>query len=319
MRTQALMLVVALTSSVTASPVCRGQSPTPSTEPTARSQDFSEACAIPPSDGWELLSVPPPESDQMLAITSRPLPYKIVEPPVQKEAWFRSKGGTFRYCRYFAATDRCDASSSFIDFQRRGLGWQWQGVAAGGTQHCPVHPQKCGARSQSAEDSRVNTGGADETAAPAIALRLVAKRLSETWLAPSDDVRMTITVRPNGRGDYFLHFCVENTSAHALEVNGSLLPWETPNLLTFTVLNASGKIVYTTNRFFDQLIGPPARRTIDPWDSAEADLSLSSFDFYAAAAHEDLLMMWSGKIVLYEGNSFGKAIPVSGITFVPKH
>lgn len=117
-----------------------------------------------------------------------------------------------------------------------------------------------------------------------------------------------------------MHFCVENTSAHALEVNNSDLPWNTPNLLRFTVLNANGKIVFTTNPFVEQLVSPPARYVIGPGDSVEADLDFSRFAFFAAAAREDLLVMWSGEIPLYEeGDSLGKALPVSGITFVPKH
>lgn len=316
MRTQVLILVIAFISSVTVSPETRGQPVVSGAELSAHPQDPTDPCAIPPSGDWELLSTPPPESDQMLDISVRRLPKWPwpAEVPVQKEAWFHSKDGTFRYCRYFESTDRCDSISDSLDFQLRS--GRWQVVSAGGVSNCPSHPPKCDAQSQL-------KGSAPETAADGpgktIALRRLAERLGEKWLAPSDDIRMTITLRPPGSSS-LLHFCLENTSPHALEVDDSKLPWKMSNFLRFTVLNARGKVVYSTGPFAEQSGAPPMRRIIGAWDSVEADLDFSNFVFYAAAAREDLLVMWSGEIGVYgDGNPRGKALPLSGILFVPKH
>ena len=116
-----------------------------------------------------------------------------------------------------------------------------------------------------------------------------------------------------------LHFCIENTSMHPLDVNDSALPWNAPNLFRLTVLNASGTVVFSSG-FFSQLTTPPLSHTINVSDSIEGDLELSRFPFYEAAAKEDLVVMWSGQIELYgDSNVAGIGLPVSGIMFVPKH
>ena len=102
----------------------------------AHAQGAPAPCAMPPSDEWELLSAPPPESAQMLAITSKQGPNQAAERPTQNDAWFHSKSGAYRYCRSTRPTDRCYAGSAFTDFQLRN--GQWYVASIGSTSNCPV-------------------------------------------------------------------------------------------------------------------------------------------------------------------------------------
>jgi hypothetical protein len=130
---------------------------------------------------------------------------------------------------------------------------------------------------------------------------------------------MAITLRKNIDKE-LMHFCIENTSMHSLDLNESTLPWNVPQFFTFTVLNASGKIVFKSSPFIDRIIGSPMPRTLNAADSLEGDIEFSRFPFYEAAAREDLLLMWSGPIELY-GQELSSVthLPTSGIMFVPKH
>jgi hypothetical protein len=107
---------------------------------------------------------------------------------------------------------------------------------------------------------------------------------------------------------------------HPLTLNESTLPWNVPQMFTFTVLNASGTVVFTSSPFIDRIIASSVPHTVNAADSVEGDIEFSQFGFYDAAAKENLLVMWSGPIGLYEEHSpVGKQLPVSGIMFVPKH
>jgi hypothetical protein len=283
----------------------------------AHAQGAQAPCAMPPSDEWELLSAPPPESAQMLAITSKQGPIQAAEMPAQNDAWFHSKSGAYRYCRSTRPTDRCYTGSAFTDFQLRN--GQWYVASAGSTSNCPV-PQKC-AQSLLIQDtsSRPNAKNVNKELARQVAFKAIAEHLSKEWSPPSTEVYMAISLRRH-TGTDFLHFCIENTSTHPLELNDSALPWKVPNLFRFTVLNANGTTVFTSSPFFHQLMSPPALHAINASDSVEGDIEFSQFSFYEAAAKENLLLMWSGPIELYSKNTSGKMeLPVSGIMFVPKH
>ena len=216
----------------------------------------------------------------MLAITLKAGPMQSADKSAQ-EAWFQSTSGSFRFCRYQAPTDRCFAIADYVDFQLRG--GSWYVATAGRTRNCP-HPQKCW-QSPLNKDSASRPEGdhADNAVARSIALRSIAERLSEAWDPPSTDVYMTISSRQQAQQN-LLHFCIENTSMHSLDVNDSALPWKAPNLLRLTVLNASGTVVFSSG-FFSQLTSPPASHTINVSDSIEGDLELSRFPFYEAAAN----------------------------------
>jgi hypothetical protein len=286
----------------------------------AHALEAVDPCANPPSDEWELLSAPPPESEQMLAITLKPETQEVAGMPVQKDAWFHSKSGAFRHCQYYGPTDRCDARSGYLDFQRRNGNGNWYVASAGTMSHCPVHPQKCGPSSPiESTDNRPGGKSVAKPVARPAALRSIADRLSEAWSPPSADVFMAITLRKQADKD-LLHFCIENTSMHSLDLNDSALPWKAPNLFRLTVLNASGAVVFKSSGFVHQLMSPPAPHALNASDSVEGDLELSQFRFYEAAAKENLLLMWSGPVELYGKSTSAKMVlPVSGIMFVPKH
>jgi len=183
-----------------------------------------------------------------------------------------------------------------------------------------MHPQKCGLSSPiESTDNRPDGKSVAKPVARSAALRSIAERLSEAWSPPSADVFMAITLRKQADKD-LLHFCIENTSMHSLDLNDSALPWKAPNLFKLTVLNANGAVVFTSSPFFHQLMSPPALHALDVSDSVEGNIEFSQFRFYEAAAKENLLVMWSGPIELYGKNTSGKVeLPVSGIMFVPKH
>ena len=282
----------------------------------AHAQGAPLPCAMPPSDEWELLSSPPPESAQMLAITQQGA-IQAADTPSQNDAWFHSKSGAYRYCRSTRPTDRCYAGSAYTDFQLRN--GQWYVASAGSSANCPV-PQKC-AQSLQIQDtgSHPNAKNVTKGLARQVALKAIAENLSKEWSPPSTQIYMAISMRRHAGKD-FLHFCFENTSTHSLELNDSTLPWKVPNLLRFVVLNASGTIVFTSSPIIDQMMGAPASRVVTPSDTIEGDLELARLRFYDAAASEDLLVMWRGPIGLYEETGPGRAeLPVSGIMFVPKH
>lgn len=277
-----------------------------------------EPCANPPSDEWEFLSAPPPESAQMLAITSKQGPIQAAEMPAQNDAWFHSKSGAYRYCRSTRPTDRCYAGTAFTDFQLRN--GQWYVASAGSTSNCPVHPQKCRAAPIFKNtDTRLDGKRINTPVEQPVALRHIVDGLSDKWAPPSRDVYMAIALQKHTDKDY-LHFCIENTSIHPLTLNESTLPWNVPQLFTFTVLNASGTVVFTSSPIIDRIIPGPVPHTVNAADSVEGDIEFSRFPFYDAAAKENLLVMWSGPIALYEEhNPGGIEMPVSGIMYVPKH
>jgi hypothetical protein len=283
----------------------------------AHAQGVQPPCAMLPSDEWERLSAPPPDSAQMLALTSKQGLNQAAEMPAQDEAWFHSKSGAYRYCRSTRPTDRCYAGSAFTDFQHRN--GRWYVASAGSTSNCPV-PQKC-APSLLPPDtgSGPNAKNGNKELARQVALKAIADHLSKEWPPPSSEVYMAISLRRH-TGTDFLHFCIENTSTHPLALNDSSLPWKVPSLFRFVVLNANGTTVFTSSPFVDQMIAMPVLHAIEPSDSVEGDLEFSRLRFYEAAAKESLLVMWSGPIGLYEESGPGRAeMPVSGIMFVPKH
>jgi hypothetical protein len=253
----------------------------------------------------------------MLAITLKQGAIQAAETPAQNDTWFHSKSGTYRYCRSTRPTDRCYAGSAFTDFQLRN--GQWYVASAGSTSNCPV-ALKC------PQSLLIQDAGSDPNAkivnkelARQVALRAIAEQLSKEWSPPSTQIYMAISLRRH-TGTDFLHFCIENTSTHSLELNESVLPWKVPNQFRFFVLNASGTTVFTSSPIIDQMVGAPASHTVSPSDTVEGDLELSGLRFYDAAASEDLLVMWSGPIELYGAHYTGaKQLPVSGILFVPKH
>jgi hypothetical protein len=183
-----------------------------------------------------------------------------------------------------------------------------------------MHPTKC-MQPPIIEDasSRADANDVDKAAARPVALRTIAERLSKEWSPPSRDVYMAISFQRRAEKD-LLHFCIENTSMHSIDLNDSALPWNAPNLMKLTVLNANGTVVFSSSPFVHFLMGAPVPHALNVSDSVEGDLELSRYRFYEAAAREDLLVMWSAPIELYgEPNLSGKQLPVSGILFVPKH
>ncbi len=150
-----------------------------------------------------------------------------------------------------------------------------------------------------------------------VALKALAERLSEEWPVPSRDIRMTMTWRLED-GSELLHCRIVNTSSHALELNESELPWNAPHLMAVTMLSAEGSVVFSnTNVPVIQPI-PWRPRTLSPGEALEGDQYFAAF--YGAAVRKDLLVVWSQQVVLYMGqHPSGVGLPVSGITFVPKH
>jgi hypothetical protein len=283
----------------------------------AHAQGAPAPCVMPPSNEWELLPAPPPESAQMLVIISKQGSIQAAGMPAQNEAWFHSKSGAYRYCRSTEPTDRCYAGSTFTDFKLRN--GQWYVASLGSSANCPV-PQKC-AQSLQIQDasSRPSAKNVNKGLARQVAFKAIAEQLSKGWSPPSTEVYMAISLRQH-TGTAFLHFCIENTSTHPLELNDSALPWKVPSLVRFVVLNANGATVFTSSPFIHQMMGAPAPHTFSPSDTVEGDLDLSRLPLYDAAASEDVLVMWSGSIDLYGEQYKGvKQLPVSGIVFVPKH
>jgi hypothetical protein len=282
----------------------------------AHAQGTPDPCAIPPSGEWEVLSAPPPESEHMPGMTLHP-PQGAWKPD-QKDVWFHAKSGAFRLCRHYGPTDLCYWMSEYTDFHLSH--GHWIIASLGSTSRCAGTPQKCGpAALRENSGDQADATDVDKAKAPLVALRTIAERLSTEWSPPSRDVYLAISVQRRDGKD-FLHFCIENTSMHSLDLNDSALPWNAPNLLRLTVLNSKGTVVFSSGPVFIQPMSAPVQHTINASDSVEGDLELSIYRFYEAAAKEDLLVMWSGRIELYaERNPGGIQLPVSGIVFLPKH
>jgi hypothetical protein len=113
---------------------------------TKRPPRVTEQCQISPPGEWQRLLVPPPQADQMLAITRTPPPRRDdretasapVTQPTQK-VWFRSKKGVFRYCQYNGSTDQCYATATLLDFAPYADG-SWHIVRAAGNRFCKSEP-----------------------------------------------------------------------------------------------------------------------------------------------------------------------------------
>src|SRR5271168_3598748 len=156
--------------------------------------EATDVCTGPLPNDWERLSAPPPDSEQMLAITLKPDPRQSAGTPVQSEAWFQSKSGAFRFCRYRGATDRCYAIADYLDFQLRS--GHWYVASAGGISNCPSYPQKCRAAPiTESTDARLNGKSLNTPAGQPVALRHIVDRLSEKWTPPSRDVYMAIALQ----------------------------------------------------------------------------------------------------------------------------
>jgi hypothetical protein len=98
--------------------------------------------------------------------------------------------------------------------------------------------------------------GCGRTRPETVALEPLARALQEEWPASTRDVRMTISVK-QVTGHEVLHCRLENTSANAIELDSSALPWRTPALFQFRTVTAQGKVLPRYPPIVIQLVGLP--------------------------------------------------------------
>jgi hypothetical protein len=85
------------------------------------------------AEQWVHLAKPPAQANAMLNISISNGTVRSVlglKPPGQTEAWFRSKTGKVRYCRYYPDVDVCAVSPTWVDFLRHHETWTVEGPMA---------------------------------------------------------------------------------------------------------------------------------------------------------------------------------------------
>src|SRR4029077_4060227 len=98
---------------------------------TTRPPTLADQCSIEPSAGWIQLATPPPEANQLfdLFVKGKSVRSQLGPmPPSRRDAWFRSKAGIVRYCRYTAGADPCRSEPESVDFVPSQGTWSTEGA-----------------------------------------------------------------------------------------------------------------------------------------------------------------------------------------------
>jgi hypothetical protein len=90
----------------------------------------AEVCDAKPSDDWQMLNAPPEQVEEMMAVRDgeRSIGELLnIVPDARSEAWFKSKAGVCRYCRFVPKVSTCVAQPEFVDFSLNNGRWQAEG------------------------------------------------------------------------------------------------------------------------------------------------------------------------------------------------
>jgi hypothetical protein len=147
-----------------------------------------------------------------------------------------------------------------------------------------------------------------------VALEPLARALQEEWPASTRDLRMTISVKQVTRHEV-LHCRLENTSANAIELDSSALPWRTPALFQFRTVTAQGKVLPRYPPIVIGSVGLPQFVSVASGAILEGDVDFAYMPIGDLPRNEDLLLLWSHGLGIDRGAT--RAV-LTGITLLPK-
>ena len=156
--------------------------------------------------------------------------------------------------------------------------------------------------------------GCGRTRPETVALEPLARALQEEWPASTRDFRMTISVKQVTNHEV-LHCRLENTSANAIELDSSALPWLTPALFQFRTVTAQGKVLPRYPPIVIQMAGLPRFVSVASGAILEGDIDLAYVPIRELPRNEDLLLLWSHGLNTARG---AERAVLSGITLLPK-
>ena len=156
--------------------------------------------------------------------------------------------------------------------------------------------------------------GCERTRPETVALEPLARALQEEWPASTRDVRMTISVK-QVTGHEVLHCRLENTSANAIDLDSSALPWSTTALFRFRTVTAQGKVLPRDPPIVIQLVGLPQFVSVASGEILEGDVDFAYTRLGELPRNEDLLLLWSHGLGIDRGATHAV---LTGITLLPK-
>jgi|KBSSwiStaDraftv2_1062776.scaffolds.fasta_scaffold52565_3 hypothetical protein len=156
--------------------------------------------------------------------------------------------------------------------------------------------------------------GCGRTRPETVALEPLARALQEEWPASTRDVRMTISVKQVTDHEV-LHCRLENTSANAIELDSSALPWRTPALFQFRTVTAQGKVLPRYPPIVIQMVDPSQFVSVASGAILEGDVDLAYVPIHELPRNEDLLLLWSHGLSIARG---AQHAVLSGVTLMPK-
>jgi hypothetical protein len=122
-------------------------------------------------------------------------------------------------------------------------------------------------------------------------LEPLARGLAEVWQPATRDLKLEIQAEMNG-DRVTLHCVLQNTSATAIKVDSSTLPWITPGFFSIDAVTASGRVVHR-NALVSQISNFPSPVSIASGESMVGAIDLGVMPITDLPRDEDLLLVWS--------------------------
>ena len=146
-----------------------------------------------------------------------------------------------------------------------------------------------------------------------VQLKALVEGMERAWPRSAADLKLSVTARKTP-DLVLLHCRLENVSTHAVELNGSHLPWNTPGFFMVAVLDAEGRVTPADGR----MIVPskiPKALTMAAGAVLEGDFDPKYLRIVAPRA-DVALVWWYTLDLMGPGTSF---VDLSGVTFLPQN
>jgi hypothetical protein len=139
--------------------------------------------------------------------------------------------------------------------------------------------------------------------------------LSDAMQPAYEDLRLEISALNQG-DRVILHCVLRNVSiaATAIDVDASTLPWRNPDFFEIDAVTANGKVMHRSRPIE---LGPisalPSPLTVASGEAIEGDMYLHEMPITGLPTNEDLLLLWSTSIRVFNSES---ATELRGVTFL---
>lgn len=154
-------------------------------------------------------------------------------------------------------------------------------------------------------------GLSHHTAETARQLRQLAIGLRQAW-PQTYPLQMNITMKDLAGHEYLL--CrLTNASQHALRLDRSQLPWNTPRSFEVAVVTGAGRVL-PREVPWEQLVAIPHPISLAPGASLSGEFNLTALPTGPLPRKEDLLLIWSYGVDI---NDSQQSEGLSGILLLP--